>query len=226
VDEYLADVLPRRRDRQRLRFHGQKWRADGGVVNAPPATASTEVVMEGAHMYCAANLPWLLTDDPFFLEALQSVVMWQGMWGAASTSFARRTQTRTWAWALRDLFLTTATTPVSTPSWLHNKAYYQSLLTTYKKVSLKFVDVAHGGTGTSRLALSSGHGPRSFEAPWQTAWLNAGRQGVLWASDWSQSSPGVDAHIQMTNGTSGLPRQWPQPYYMFTARLLESESCS
>jgi hypothetical protein len=200
----------------------KRFISDGGTINDlpsdhvyPQGSEPGYVFLDAAHMYANANMPWLLTDDPYFLEELHAKLDWV-MLDQPSTSFPglmRIDQTRAYAWGLRDLFLAVKTTPTATPLWLRSKAYWQTALINNLTFSMRYV------TGPSRLStIFRTWTITAFDGPWQTAWLNSEvGQGVLMGfSEWSSVfNWAVDGHIQMTNGTSGWPRQWPAPYYWF-----------
>ena len=201
----------------------KRFVVDGGTINDLPGARVTipegsepgYVYLDAAHMYASPSMPWMLTDDPYFLEGLHGAIDWV-MLDQPSTQYPglmRIDQTRGYAWGLRDLFLAVKTTPTTTPLWLRNKAYWQTALTNNLTYSMRYV------TGPSRLStIFKTWTITSFDGSWQTSWLNSEvGQGVLMGfSEWAPVfNWAIDGHIQMTNGTSGWPRQWPAPYYWF-----------
>jgi hypothetical protein len=196
------------------------FKSNGGTINdAPagnPATDSNFVGIESAHWYPCANMPWLLTDDPYFLEELQFGVNWRILWDRSP----RLTQnlgglifpgeTRSFAWGLRDLFQLTASCPASVPSWLRPKSYWQGCVDDNKAFALKFVN------SPARIHKLFKTWTRSdMDSSWMSAWLSAviGMAIDQGFTDWGPIFAwSIDKQIQMTNGTSGWNRQWPVPY--------------
>ena len=127
-----------------------RYKEDGGTINgAPPADPQTNpsfVSVETAHFYPCANLPWLLTDDPFFLEELQFGCNWQILYDAYHRSgqhlegLVYPGQTRSFAWGLRDLFQLTASCPTVVPAWLRPRSYWQSCIDDNKAFALRYVN--------------------------------------------------------------------------------------
>jgi hypothetical protein len=194
------------------------FRAQGGTVNDIVSSVDTDYVhTDTSHYYACANLPWLLTDDPFFLEALQFGMNWrtvfslgirqrQGLGGICTYPG----ETRSYAWGLRDLFLLAASSPASVPQWLQPKSYWQGLLDDNKTFAMRFVN-----SPARTHKLFKAWTRLNFEETWMSAWLSTvvglgveqGARDWLPVFNWS-----IDKQIQMTNGTSGWPRQWPIPY--------------
>ncbi len=197
------------------------YKADGGTIHNVPAISAAAnpnyVDVETAHFYPCANLPWLLTDDPFFLEEMQFGCNWQILYNQYHRTvqglqgLVYPGQTRSFAWGLRDLFQLAASCPAAVPSWLRPKSYWQSCVDDNKAYALKYVN------SPARIhALFKTWTRSDADAAWMTAWLNAvvGMAVGQGFTDWLPIFKwGVDKHIQQTNGTSGWPRQWPVPYY-------------
>lgn len=90
--------------------------------------------IETSHMPAVAYLPYLLTDDPYFLEALQA----QANFGRAISAYHPNVnklpglvypgETRSWAWSVRSLMQAAKVTPASVPSWLRPASYFQTML--------------------------------------------------------------------------------------------------
>ena len=231
-----------------VRNNKLRYKADGGTINNPPgadpATNPSFVAVETAHFYPCANLPWLLTDDPFFLEELQFGCNWQVLYDQYHRTvqglqgLVYPGQTRSFAWGMRDLFLLAASCPTTVPPWLRPKSYWRSCVEDNRVYAQKFQK------SPARIHALFKTWPRSDADPaWQTSWLNAvtgiavGQGFVDWAPIFQW---GVDKHIQQTNGTSGWPRQWPVPYYsipnkaavwgtptgLFTTTAIDATTCT
>jgi hypothetical protein len=204
-----------------VRNNKLRYKADGGTINnapgANPASNPRYVDVETAHFYPCANMPWLLTEDPYYLEELQFGANWQLLFNQYHRSqqnlqgLVYPGQTRSFAWGLRDLFLLAASCPTTVPAWLRPKSYWRSCVADNRAYAMKFVN------SPARIHALFKTWTRSDADPaWQTAWLNTvvgigvgqGFEDWLPVFRW-----GIDKHIQQTNGTSGWPRQWPVPYY-------------
>ena len=198
-----------------------RYKADGGTINdVPPVDLAANpsfVAVETAHFYPCANLGWLLTEDPYYLEELQFGCNWQLLFnqyhrfGQGLQGLVYPGQTRSFAWGLRDLFLLAATCPDTVPGWLRTRDYWQACVEDNRKYAQKYVDSPARIHGLFRTWTRSDADPA-----WQTAWLNA-VVGIALGQGFDDWQPifewGIDKHVQQTNGTSGWPREWPVPYY-------------
>jgi hypothetical protein len=198
-----------------------RFKSDGGTVNdAPginPANNPSFVEVEAAHFYPCANMPWMLTEDPYFLEELQFGGNWQILYARYHRTqqnlqgIVYPGQTRSFAWGMRDLFLLAASCPIVVPSWLRPRSYWRSCVNDNRAYAEKFQK-----SPTRIHALFKTWTRSDADPAWQTAWLNT-VVGIAVGQGHSEWAPifqwGVDKHVQQTNGTSGWPRQWPVPYY-------------
>jgi hypothetical protein len=213
-DDTLGAVLD-------VRNNKLKYKSDGGTVNDVPgvnsAAAASFVALEAAHFYPCANLPWLLTEDPYFLEELQFSSNWQLLFNQYHRSLQGLQglvypgETRSFAWGLRDLCVLAASCPVLVPRWLRPRSYWRSCVDDNRAYAEKFQK------SPARIHALFKTWTRSDADPaWQASWLNA-VTGIAVGQGLANWLPifqwGVDRHIQQTNGTSGWPRQWPVPYY-------------
>ena len=132
-----------------VRNNKLRTKTDGGTINNTPAvdkaTYPDFVALDGAHFYPCSNLPWLLTDDPFFLEELQFGVNARILGNAYQRTalglegINYPSQTRQFAWGLRDLFQLAASCPAAVPQWLRPKSYWQSCIDDHKTLALRYV---------------------------------------------------------------------------------------
>ena len=210
-----------------VRGNRLRYRGDGGTISSPPnvdAGANAAFVsVDAAHFYPCANLPWMLTDDPYLLEELQFCCNWQILFDAYHRTvqglegLVYPGQTRSFAWGLRDLFTVAASTPVDVPAWLQPRAYWQSCIDDNKAFALRYVN------SPARIhALFRTWTRTDLNAAWMSAWLNAvvGIAVEQGFTDWRDVFDwGIDFHIQQTNGTSGWSRQWPVPYYFIPNKV-------
>jgi len=231
-----------------VRNNKLRYKADGGTVNSSPAvnpaTAPNFVALDYAHFYPCANLPWLLTEDPFFLEEMQFGCNWQLLFNQYHRSqqglqgLVYFGETRSFAWGMRDMFLLAASCPVLVPQWLRPRSYWRSCVDDNRVYAERFQK------SPARIHALFKTWTRSDADPaWQASWLNA-VTGMAVAQGFTNWKPifewGVDKHIQQTNGTSGWPRQWPVPYYsipnkaavygnptgLFTTTAVDATTCT
>jgi hypothetical protein len=103
-------------------------------ICARPAGVATYFILNEAHMPAAAFVPWLLTDDPYFLEGAQAAAQYGIMesnyrpLNEKLPALANTSQPRSFAWSLRDLMQLAAFAPERVPAWLQPRAYWQKLL--------------------------------------------------------------------------------------------------
>jgi hypothetical protein len=193
------------------------YKSNGGTINNIQSSTDVEYVnVDTSHYYPCANLPWLMTDDPFLLESMQfglavRIVLAIGVRQQhALGGLFYPGETRSTAWGLRDLFTMVASCPTSTPSWLRPKSYWQGCLDDNKTFAMQFVN---SPARVHRLFKAWTRVDK--EETWMSAWLSAVvgigiQQGARdWADVFAWS---IGKQIAQTNGTSGWPRQWPVPY--------------
>ena len=209
-----------------VRGRALHWRSNHGTINeAPerfPSVDPTFVALDTAHFYPCANLPWLLTDDPFHLESLQFGVNWNLLYNYGPRINQKLEgllypgQTRAYAWGLRQLFLLAATCPAEVPSWLLPRRTWLACVDDNHAFAMRYVQ------SPARIhALFRAWTQSDLVGAWQVAWLNtivglAVDQGF---EKWQRVFEwGVDLHIKQTNGKSGWSRQWPVPYYAMPNR--------
>ncbi len=193
----------------------------GNTLNNAPAvpgsgTMPAYIYLDTAHMYPCATAAWLLTGDPTYLEELQFVANW----GLLYNCSPRRTQglpglvdslqTRAFAWGLRDLVVLAASTPASVPIWLQPQSYWLACVEDCRQYALKYVNA------TSQLIQKYRCWTRTDGVDcWMQAWLSfvAGWAAEAGMPNWGPIFTwSIDSSIQLTNGTSGWPRDWPCPY--------------
>ncbi|MGC2415270.1 MAG: hypothetical protein WA459_21565 [Stellaceae bacterium] len=91
------------------------------------------VVPDGAHHPALTYVPFLLTGDPYFLDALQLQTVWCLLenppeYRLGGAGILQHSQTRGYAWCLRDLAQLAKVTPSSVPGWMLPRSYWQRLL--------------------------------------------------------------------------------------------------
>jgi len=176
---------------------------------------------ELSHFPSLGFVPWLLTDDPFFLEEEQFVANY----GMFESNYFQSNEklpglaiadTRGFAWGLRDLFRMAAFAPAEAPSWLVSRAYWRTCLDNNLTYAKKFV-------------ASSAPECRIFHLIVETGYLSVFMVDYLeivvgWAG-WSQFFPEWAPVIEYVAGPRlaliadpkagpGWDRRLPAPYNM------------
>jgi hypothetical protein len=99
----------------------------------PLATGYSSFSLDAAHMPSCALVPYLLTDDPYFLEGAQATTNFgttdqnYSSWNTKIPGVITG-QPRTMAWGWRDVFQSALATPASTPGWLLPQSYFKTKL--------------------------------------------------------------------------------------------------
>jgi hypothetical protein len=191
----------------------------GAILNeSPGAGGPQDMSLALSHWYPVANLMWLLTDDPYYLEELQFGVNWRLLWSSYTRinqklgGLMYNSQTRGIAWALRDQFLLAATTPETVPGWLQPRATWKRHLDESLSYYNRFM------TSKTRLAALFRVNTRyDMCAPWMQAYLDqvlgqAVRMGLKeWRPFYEWSVAG--STMAMTSGSSGWHLGASTPYY-------------
>ena len=181
---------------------------------------------ESSHTPGLAYLPFLLTDDPYYLEELEAL-------GALAIGFsaffrdqyhlpglASPHQTRSFAWSMRSLFQLGVVSPEHPPRWLLPKSYWrkcvadsrafmQLYMNSPARIHRYFrvfpVTAKVGGWQESFVSFILGWGVRMGYSEWRDAyeWFVAGQ-------------------LAQCNGRSGWNRQWPTPYYWYPLKTWRS----
>ena len=197
---------------QDLHYKGTK---DGATINEPPRIAHAEyMALAESHWFPCANLPYLLTDDPYLLEELQFGVNWRLLYNSYARINKRNPsliiqQARSWGWALRDQRVLALSTPDVTPKWLQPRATWTRQLDDNLRFAMTYVDSGSAMAQTFRCWLRF-----DVVAPWMNSFINAS-MGML-AKDfpeWKRAFAwGVYAHIAQLDGKSGWDPRMPTPY--------------
>ena len=191
-----------------------------------PGPAHSQIVVDTAHQPSLAYLPYLLTEDSYYLEELQFAVT---LVAERDPSYRRNNkmiigagQVRGLAWMLRSMAHVALVTPANTPQWLLPKVYWLSKLAANGEW---FNDTYVGSTSPERTvfrtaAMFNGRAEPpipngTYYAPWEDEFLSF----VLWwmvqmgFSDWEPAAVwSILGTIARTNGTSGWPASFSTPY--------------
>ena len=109
------------------------WYGENKVNEPAIAQIKSEVVPDDAHHPALTYLPFLLTGDPYFLDALQLQLTWclgtnPPPYRLDGKGILSHGQTRAYAWGLRDLAQLAKVTPAAAPGWMLPRAYWERLL--------------------------------------------------------------------------------------------------
>lgn len=192
--------------------------SDGGkVVDWPdldPASNPGFEKAEQAHWYASANGLWMLTEDPFMLEALQMGLNRRILENRTVRVITRLggmidpQQQRAMAWGIRDLAQCWATTPDTVPSWLRGKRYWKACLDDNRAFAMRFVDSPARIHSLFRIWTRP-----SFCSSWMAAWLSTacGIAVQVGLPEWRQV---FDWSIGLQIAMASHPkwRRWFMPY--------------
>lgn len=182
-----------------------------------------------SHVPSMFYVPWVLTEDPYFIEAQQYIVQWGTGWAVSQRftplpSVAPRTicstlnQSRTIGWGLRNVAKAHRMSPENPPRWLLPRSYYAAVSKDY----------------SAALLWTRTNPPQSTSYPWRTdvfrmvawaVWLQSWEHAYFiqacaladllgvptgTAPSWfAQMEYYFDMFTQITSGTSGWNRQCP-----------------
>jgi hypothetical protein len=110
------------------------WYSDKPEVSNPYVPQlKSPVTPDTAHQPALTYVPFVLTGDPYYLEALQLQMTWcigsfPPEYRLAGKCILAYGQTRAYAWCLRDLMQLAKVTPASVPDWLMPRAYWERIL--------------------------------------------------------------------------------------------------
>jgi hypothetical protein len=173
-------------------------------------------------------VPYLLTEDPYFLEELQFQATWN--WGSLPVGYRPSgAQPRMIAWNLRTLAQTARVTQTVTPSWLLPHSYWADQLTgTRRWFETNYVYSERPERQIFRSAGNLGEGRGEALAPegtWVDPWQDEFLASILgWVvymgfSDWKPSFLwAVGGTLARTSKTSGWVRAHATPYRVILRR--------
>ncbi|MGE4063798.1 MAG: hypothetical protein AB7E79_10575 [Rhodospirillaceae bacterium] len=194
-------------------------------AGAPHIKATeTPITIDSAHQPALAYLPFLLTDDPYFLEELQFQATWN--WGSLPAKMRPTgVQTRMIAWNLRTLAQVTRVTQAVTPAWLLPHSYWIGELTKHRQwFETNYVNNpsperqvfrACGDINNSRDEPLAPGG--TWVDPWQDEFLAAVLGWVIYMgfSDWRPAfNWAIGGTIARSSQTRGWVRAFATPYRM------------
>lgn len=183
---------------------------------------TTPVTLDSAHQPGLAYMPFVLTDDPYFLEELQFQATWN--WGALPAGYRPSgAQAGIIAWNLRTLAQAARVTPIAVPQWLlPNRYWVQKLTETRQWFEANYVFNASPERQIFRAAGSLDNGRREALAPegtwidpWQDEFLVATIGWVVFMgfADWRPAFAwSIGGTIARTSQHMGWVRAHATPY--------------
>ncbi len=200
---------------------------------APPLSDREWMETELSHFPSLGFVPWLLTDDPFFLEEEQFVANY----GTIESNYFQRNEklpglaiadTRGFAWGLRDLFRMAAFTPAEVPSWLASRSYWRTCVDDNLTYSKKYVASSAPECKIFHLIIETG-----YISVFMIDYL----QIVLGWAGWSQYFPEWAPVVTYVAGSRlaliadpkagpGWDRRLPAPYNMPLVGAIEGAKAS
>jgi hypothetical protein len=188
----------------------------------------TPITIDSAHQPALAYVPYLLTEDPYFLEELQFQATWN--WGSLPPGYRPSgEQPRLLAWNLRTLAQVTRVSQTVTPAWLLPYSYWAEQLNQHRvwfEQNYVYSTRPERQIFHSAGVLDNGRDEARAPAgtwvdPWQDEFLATilGWVNYMGFSDWKPAFQWAAAGtIARTNGTSGWVRAWCTPYRIILRR--------
>ena len=184
-------------------------------------------VYDTSHAPAASYLPFVLTDDPFFLEELEaqgSFAILQHAWGHDRyrlPGLVLAGQTRAFAWGMRELFQLGVVAPEKPPRWLNGRGYWRRCIAdnlAFTRLYMQSPARVHKVFRAFPVASDENGGIY----PWQNSYMAVALGAGVWMGyeDWREFYNWFCKGItSLCNGRSGWNREWPTPYKYFPIRL-------
>ncbi len=201
---------------------GKDWICSSATLRDSKGKTTCPWAFDAGHYPALNYIPYLLTDDPYFLEGLQFEATQVLGWTVYDRGMHRKQivspgQTRTFAWSLRSIVQAARVSPDGTPSWLNNRGYWKQILRDnlsffmgqYVQSPFKVVQNFNSATCVGLFA------------PWQEEFLAfiLGWATLMGFDEWRPAFEWkFKSTYARTNGKSGWPRQICTPYHLVVAR--------
>jgi hypothetical protein len=201
-------------------FTASGW-AQGGIPDAPaPRDASGNLDprffhMDAAHWPSLCSVPYLLTDDPYYLEEVQALATFD----IAIAGYHRYAQqlkglvypgeTRATAWGLRDVAQAALVSPET--SWLLPKSYWLANLADNRTFLRRF-QTSPAKVHTVFRAYPRVDWVGGFQSDYLSivlAWI-VGMGFTEWSDGYTWFMGGV---LPQVSDRTGWLKGWPDPYY-------------
>ncbi len=191
-------------------------------------TGDSPITLDSAHQPALSYVPYLLTEDAYFLEELQFQATWN--WGSLPAQYRPSgVQPRLLAWNLRTLAQAARSTQTVTPKWILNFQYWKDQLdVTRQWFEQNYVFSNRPERQRFHVvgAIDSGRGePGAPEGTWVDPWQDEFLATILgWVismgfSDWKPAFQwAIRSTIDRTNGASGWARAYATPYRIILRR--------
>lgn len=172
------------------------------------------------HLPSALYVPWLLTGDPYYLEAMQFTANYQQL--SLPSDSRCMVMGRYWAWPTRAIAELVASCPDTVPSWLLPRSYWTHWLDVMRgyvedrasNASDPYYYVFHsiyecGQTTDLDPSKSGDHVWQQGMVDLVASWIATWREEWTEAAEWC-----IHSSIARASATSGWVRARPAPYHM------------
>jgi hypothetical protein len=201
---------------------GKDWVRSSNTIRRSDGKTVCPWTFDAGHYPALSYVPYLLTDDPYFLEELQFEATEVLGWTSYDRGVQRKLvvspgQTRTFAWSLRSIFQAARVSPDNPPSWLNSRAYWKQIL----QDNLSFFMGQYVRSPYKVVQNFSSATCVGLYAPWQEEFLAfiLGWAVLMGFDDWRPAFEWkFKSTYARTNGKSGWPRQVCTPYHVIVSR--------
>jgi hypothetical protein len=203
-------------------YPNASWYGAGNPGAPQVKTADSPVTLDSAHQPALSYVPFLLTEDAYFLEELQFQATWN--WGSLPPQYRPSgAQPRLLAWNLRTLAQCARSTQTVTPLWLLDSHYWKAQLDQTRQwfeQNYVYSDRPERQRFHVVGAIDNGRGePLAPEGTWVDPWQDEFLATILgWViymgfSEWRPAFQWVvRSTIERTSGGSGWVRAHATPY--------------
>lgn len=189
------------------------------IPTAAAPTDSDYTLIDVGHNPTLCYVPYLLTDDPYYLEELQFTALYHIIFSNFHSSnqalpgLAYPGESRHWYWGVRDIGYAAAVTPPSVPNWLNSQNYWQQCLADNRTYLQRFMDsparvhqVFHAMPFAGFfLAFQSDYGG-----------ITLAQMARLFPTQWTDGYQWFMAGvIPVVSDGLGWKKGWPIPYYLY-----------
>lgn len=181
--------------------------------------------VDTAHTPTLAYVPYMLTDDPYYLEELQA----QGELTIGYEAYHRLLrklpgladpgQTRAFGWGMRSLFQLGVVSPEKPPSWLLPRSYWRKCIADSRAFIQLYMD------SPARVhRLFRAFPVSNVIATWQQSFVAfiMGWGIMMGYDEWRVPYEWfLPAILSLSDGRSGWPRGFPTPYLWHPLKILK-----
>jgi len=206
----------------------------GGTPKIPMAPRLTYADEPGyfttqcAHYPDVAFVPWMLTDDPYLLEECQFNCVYHAQesdyhqGNNKLPGMAQPSETRGWAWGIRDISRMAAFSPESPPSWLLPRAAWEANLGDCLTYANNYLNSQTPSCTVFGLMTQG-----NVLSPWMIGYHASVVGWMRWTGlfpDWDDVADYVFKPIIGLAGDprDGWDRRWPSPYQVNVLGLRET----